>query len=49
MDGAQHFAVMVDDDGPGLQRGELEKVRLDESKPSSGLGLSIVADLAPSV
>lgn len=43
--------IVVDDDGPGLpaaarvavvQRG----MRLDESKPGSGLGLSIVADLA---
>ncbi len=43
--------VLVDDDGPGMpaevraeaiQRGR----RLDESKPGSGLGLSIVADLA---
>ena len=41
----------IDDDGPGLppesraaalKRGQ----RLDESKPGSGLGLSIVADLA---
>ena len=45
------FRVMIDDDGPGLapalrqaalSRGE----RLDETKPGSGLGLSIVADLA---
>jgi signal transduction histidine kinase len=43
--------IMVDDDGPGLspaeriqaaQRGQ----RLDESKPGSGLGLSIIAELA---
>ncbi len=43
--------VVIDDDGPGLEpalraqateRGQ----RLDESKPGSGLGLSIVADLA---
>ncbi len=43
--------IIIDDDGPGLppdqrvaalSRGQ----RLDESKPGSGLGLSIVADLA---
>ncbi|MEZ5874497.1 MAG: ATP-binding protein [Hyphomicrobiales bacterium] len=49
-DGAQ-FAVVVDDDGPGLTEAERAKAvkrgqRLDESKPGSGLGLSIVADLA---
>ena len=43
--------ITVDDDGPGLsaeQRAEVGKrgMRLDESKPGSGLGLSIVADLA---
>ena len=42
---------LVDDDGPGLSKVELAKgvkrgQRLDESKPGSGLGLSIVADLA---
>ena len=45
------FKVTIDDDGPGLapeqrvaamRRGE----RLDESKPGSGLGLSIVKELA---
>jgi signal transduction histidine kinase len=46
-----HFIVTVDDDGPGLTKAERAKVgkrgqRLDESKPGSGLGLSIVADLA---
>jgi signal transduction histidine kinase len=45
------FTVTVDDDGPGLTRAERERAvkrgqRLDESKPGSGLGLSIVADLA---
>jgi signal transduction histidine kinase len=45
------FMVVVDDDGPGLTEAERAKVgqrgqRLDESKPGSGLGLSIVADLA---
>lgn len=43
--------VVVDDDGPGLSPAERAKVlrrgqRLDESKPGSGLGLSIVNDLA---
>jgi signal transduction histidine kinase len=43
--------VIVDDDGPGLSPWEREQVaqrgqRLDESKPGSGLGLSIVVELA---
>ena len=43
--------IVVDDDGPGLSPEERAKVsrrgqRLDESKPGSGLGLSIVIDLA---
>lgn len=45
------FIVTVDDDGPGLSEEDRAKAvkrgqRLDESKPGSGLGLSIVADLA---
>ena len=49
--GASRFTVTVDDDGPGLTKAERARVvrrgqRLDESKPGSGLGLSIVADLA---
>ncbi len=45
------LTVFVDDDGPGLSPSELETVttrgkRLDETKPGSGLGLSIVADLS---
>jgi len=49
----RRLKIAVDDDGPGLtaeqraqgiQRGR----RLDETKPGSGLGLSIVADLAQS-
>lgn len=45
--------VTVEDDGPGLtaeQRAKIGKrgVRLDEAKPGSGLGLSIVSDLATS-
>jgi signal transduction histidine kinase len=43
--------IIVDDDGRGLSADERAKVsrrgqRLDESKPGSGLGLSIVVDLA---
>jgi signal transduction histidine kinase len=43
--------VVVDDDGPGLSPSEREQVamrgqRLDETKPGSGLGLSIVVELA---
>ena len=43
--------VVVDDDGCGLSEAERAQVarrgqRLDESKPGSGLGLSIVTDLA---
>jgi signal transduction histidine kinase len=43
--------IIVDDDGPGLSPDERAQVsrrgqRLDESKPGSGLGLSIVIDLA---
>ena len=49
----KRLEIRVDDDGPGLtdeQRAELIKrgLRLDETKPGSGLGLSIVADLAQS-
>jgi signal transduction histidine kinase len=48
---ARQLTVHVDDDGPGLPPTELEAViqrgkRLDETKPGSGLGLSIVADLS---
>jgi signal transduction histidine kinase len=43
--------ILVDDDGPGLSPQEREQVarrgrRLDETKPGSGLGLSIVLELA---
>ena len=49
--GGGSFVVTVDDDGPGLTNAERERAmkrgqRLDETKPGSGLGLSIVADLA---
>ena len=45
------ICVLIDDDGPGLPdeaRAEMLKrgQRLDETKPGSGLGLSIVGDLA---
>ncbi len=48
---APMLRIIVDDDGRGLSAAELAKVsrrgqRLDESKPGSGLGLSIVVDLA---
>jgi signal transduction histidine kinase len=50
-DGKSKVRVIVDDDGPGLSPAEREQValrgqRLDESKPGSGLGLSIVVELA---
>jgi signal transduction histidine kinase len=43
--------IMVDDDGRGLSASEREQAgrrgrRLDETKPGSGLGLSIVVELA---
>ncbi|MGA2313595.1 MAG: sensor histidine kinase [Xanthobacteraceae bacterium] len=50
-DGKPRVRVIVDDDGPGLSPSERGQValrgqRLDESKPGSGLGLSIVVELA---
>jgi signal transduction histidine kinase len=50
-EGTARLTVVVDDDGPGLTEAQLARVvkrgqRLDETKPGSGLGLSIVADLA---
>jgi signal transduction histidine kinase len=49
----KRIIVTVEDDGPGLtaeQRAKIGKrgLRLDETKPGSGLGLSIVSDLAAS-
>ncbi|MDQ0315129.1 ATP-binding protein [Amorphus orientalis] len=48
--GRAMFEIVVEDDGPGLAEGDRERVlqrgrRLDESKPGSGLGLSIVSEL----
>lgn len=50
---APRFAIAVEDDGPGLTEAERKQIgkrglRLDETKPGSGLGLSIVRDLASS-
>ncbi|MER2606373.1 MAG: sensor histidine kinase [Siculibacillus sp.] len=47
----RRFAVVVDDDGPGLAAEEREQAiergrRLDEKVPGSGLGLAIVAETA---
>ena len=52
LDGARNWLLItVDDDGPGLpadKRADAVKRgrRLDESKPGSGLGLSIVTETA---
>jgi signal transduction histidine kinase len=50
-DDRSEIRIIIDDDGPGLAeevRTEVPKRgrRLDETKPGSGLGLSIVTDLA---
>lgn len=47
----ERIALLIDDDGPGLPAEALAEVlkrgrRLDETTPGSGLGLSIVVDLA---
>ena len=49
----RRMKVTVEDDGPGLTDEQRKKIgkrgmRLDETKPGSGLGLSIVSDLATS-
>ncbi|MDR6872929.1 signal transduction histidine kinase [Bosea sp. BE125] len=49
--GLERIALLIDDDGPGLPNEAMADVlkrgrRLDETIPGSGLGLSIVADLA---
>jgi signal transduction histidine kinase len=51
IEGGSTLRIIVDDDGRGLSPDERAQVsrrgaRLDESKPGSGLGLSIVIDLA---
>jgi signal transduction histidine kinase len=48
---ATSVRIIVDDDGPGLNPAQRDQVarrglRLDETKPGSGLGLSIVLELA---
>lgn len=48
---AYRIAILVDDDGPGLPEDKRKEAtkrgrRLDETRPGSGLGLSIVVDLA---
>jgi signal transduction histidine kinase len=50
-DGAATVRIIIDDDGPGLSPAQRDQVarrgrRLDETKPGSGLGLSIVLELA---
>ena len=47
---AAKLVLNVDDDGPGLSEAQITEAtrrgrRLDESKPGSGLGLSIVIEL----
>lgn len=48
---SERVRIVVDDDGPGLSPAERERAsrrgqRLDETKPGSGLGLSIVTELS---
>src|SRR5262249_28051016 len=49
-DGVAIVHIVIDDDGPGLNPAQRDQVarrglRLDETKPGSGLGLSIVLEL----
>jgi signal transduction histidine kinase len=51
LDDQRVVRITVDDDGPGLSPSQRDQVarrgrRLDETKPGSGLGLSIVVELA---
>jgi signal transduction histidine kinase len=51
--GRRRLLITVADDGPGLTAEQRQRIgkrglRLDETKPGSGLGLSIVMDLAQS-
>ncbi len=51
--GRQRLTISVEDDGPGLTAEQRQRIgkrglRLDETKPGSGLGLSIVSDIATS-
>jgi signal transduction histidine kinase len=48
---AEIVRIVVDDDGPGLSPSQREQVsrrgqRLDETKPGSGLGISIITELS---
>jgi signal transduction histidine kinase len=50
---ARRVVILVEDDGRGLSEDQRKKIgkrglRLDETKPGSGLGLSIVTDLVQS-
>ncbi|MEQ1950702.1 ATP-binding protein [Mesorhizobium yinganensis] len=50
IDGQAMFAIVIEDDGPGIPDDQAREVmkrgrRLDETKPGTGLGLAIVSDL----
>ncbi len=49
----ENIRIIIEDDGPGIPQAQLSKViqrgfRLDEATPGSGLGLSIVREMAHS-